>query len=273
MEPTDRFIFMKKYLTLINTTWQRALTYRFTVFAYRIGEMLEIIVLIFMWSAIYSDQQLIKGYTLQEMITYILIGNLINVAVRNWLSESVSRDIKNGTLSTFLTKPIEYINYMFFREVGRISVAFIMSIISQMIIILFFLDKIILRFDFLCLLLIMAMIILAFITEWLISYLIGLIAFWTDEVDGIQATASRLRKFFAGGYFPLSLLPTVFVNISFALPFAYSFFVPTQLYLGKIDLATGVKGIAIQIIWIFLLLLIVKTVWKKGLKKYEGVGI
>lgn len=265
---------MKKYLTLIKITWQRALTYRFTVFAYRIGEMLEIIVLIFMWSAIYDSQTIIKGYTLQEMITYLLVGGLINVIVRNWLSEAVAKDIKNGNLSVFLTKPIEYMNYMFFREIGRISVAFFMSVASQTLVIIFFLDKVILRFDSAShLLLIAFMIILAFITEWLISYLIGLIAFWTDEVDGIYSTASRLRKFFAGGYFPLSLLPPLFVNISFALPFAYSFFVPTQLYLGKMDIATGLKGIAIQLFWIFALFVIVKFVWKRGLKRYEGIGI
>ena len=265
---------MKKYLTLVKITWQRALTYRFTVFAYRIGEMLEIIVLIFMWSAIYDNQPIIKGYTLQEMITYLLIGNLINAIVRNWLSEAVAKDIKNGNLSIFLTKPIAYINYMFFREIGRISVAFFMSVASQILIIMFFLDKIILRFDDISyLLLISLMVILAFVTEWLISYLIGLIAFWTDEVDGIYSTASRLRKFFAGGYFPLSLLPPLFVNISFALPFAYSFFVPTQLYLRKMDIATGLKGIGIQLVWILILFIIVKLVWKKGLKKYEGIGI
>lgn len=264
---------MKKYLKIINITWQRALTYRFTVFCYRIGEMLEMIVLVMMWSAIYGEQQVLKGYTLNEMITYILIGNFVNVFVRNWLSDVVSQEIKNGLLSVILTKPIKYINYMFFREIGRISVAFFMSVISQLLIILFFLDKLIINISLPYLTIIGIMIILAFIIEWLISFLVGLIAFWTNEVDGLYTTFSRLKKFFAGSYFPIDLLPEFFVNISFILPFAYSFFIPTQLYLKKISVITGIKGVFIQLLWIFILYITINLVWKKGLKKYEAVGI
>jgi ABC-type uncharacterized transport system permease subunit len=46
-----------------------------------------------------------------------------------------------------------------------------------------------------------------------------------------------------------------------------------QLYLKKIDLITGLKGLGVQIIWIIILYFIIKLVWNRGLKKYEGVGI
>ena len=264
---------IKKYWTIVKITWQRALTYRFTVFAYRIGEIAEMIVLILMWSAIFSGQEIIKGYNLREMITYILIGNLISAVVRNWLSDVVARNIKDGTLSQFLVKPIEYFRYILFRELGRISLAFFMSIASQLAIILLFFRSFIFNANLAALSLIAVMVILAFITEMFLAYLIGLIAFWTDEVDGIHRTLDRLKKFFAGGYFPLNLLPTTFVNISYLLPFAYSFFIPAQLYLGKIDLFTGLKGIAGQMFWIVMLYAIIKLVWNRGLRRYEGVGI
>ncbi|MFZ2969740.1 MAG: ABC-2 family transporter protein, partial [Minisyncoccia bacterium] len=134
-------------------------------------------------------------------------------------------------------------------------------------------DKVIINFNLGMIAVLLAMIFLAFIIEWQISYLVGLIAFWTDEVDGIYTTVTQVRKFFAGGYFPLSLLPAFFVNLSFALPFAYSFFIPTQLYLGKIGIETGIQGLFVQIIWIILLNFIIKLVWQRGLKRYEGVGI
>jgi ABC-2 type transport system permease protein len=264
---------IKKYLTLIEVTWQRALAYRFTVLAYRIGEMLEVIIMVFMWSAIYESQPVIKGYSLNEMISYVLVGNLIDVAVRNWMPNVIASDIKNGTLSTFLTKPINYMHYMFFKEAGRNSFAFIFSFATQIMIILFFIDRVVINFNLEMIAVLLFMVLLAFIIEWQISYLVGLIAFWTDEVEGIYTTVIQVRKFFAGGYFPLSLLPAFFVSLSFALPFAYSFFIPTQLYLGKINIETGIKGLLVQIIWIILLHIIIKFTWNKGLKRYEGVGI
>lgn len=264
---------MKKYFTIINTSWQRALTYRFNAFSYRLGEVVEIIILILMWRSVYSYESVIRGYTLQEMITYILIGNLVNVMVRNWLPDVVAQDIKDGTLSFFLVKPVAYFKYIIFREIGRISVTFFMSLAAQILIIGFFIKYISFPANPLSLLIIVGMIILAFITELFLSFLIGLIGFWTIEVGGLYSTINRLTKFFSGGYFPLSLLPLGIVQASFLLPFAYSFFVPAQLYLGKINIQTGLQGIMVQIGWIFLLYLLIKMVRKKGLRVYEGVGI
>ena len=264
---------MKKFLTIVRASWQRTLTYRFTVLTYRIGEIGEMLVLILMWSAIYGGQKVIGGLTLQEMVTYILIGNFFNAIIRNFLSNVIARDIKDGRLSMFLIKPMSYFSYILSQEIGRISLATIMSVLSSTLVIIFFINTFIWDFDIVYLLVIFIMVIFAFITELLLSYLIGLIAFWTDEVDGLYSTIDRIKKFFSGGYFPLNLLPIAFVKISFVLPFGYSFFVPAQLYLKKLDLSVGLTGLLVQVVWIFVLYGIIKIVWNRGLKKYEGVGI
>lgn len=264
---------MKKNLTIIKAFWQRALTYRFSVFAYRVGEVAETLVLILMWSSIYNGQQMIGGMTLQEMMTYILVGNLCNAMVRNFLSNIIARDIKEGRLSMFLVKPISYFSYILSQEIGRISLSTIMSVLTSVLVIMFFKNVFIWNFDIAYFSVIALMIIFAFITELLLYYLIGLIAFWTDEVDGIYATIERIKKFFSGGYFSLNLLPAVFVQISFFMPFAYSFYIPAQLYLQKIDLVVGLKGLLVQIAWIIILYIFTKIVWNRGLKRYEGVGI
>lgn len=264
---------VRQGLVITRSAWVKVLNYRFTTIMFRVGEITEILVLILMWTAIYaSGSGIIKGFTLNEMITYVLIGNLCMVAVRNFLPSFVSRDINEGRLSMFLVKPIPYIKFVFFNELGRAALAVFVSVMSQFLIILFFLDKFILNKDLLYLLLIFAMVFLSFIIELLIGFLVGTIAFWTDEVDGIQATIDRIKKFFAGGYFPLSLLPVALASLSMYLPFAYSFFVPAQLYLKKIDLHTGLIGLGVQMVWIILLSFILNFVWKKGLRKYEATG-
>lgn len=264
---------LEKFWAIVSVNWQRTLTYRFTVIAYRVGEMMEVLVLIVMWTAIYKNAPLIKGFTLPEMLTYVLVGNLFNVAVRNFLTATVSRDIESGDLSMMLVKPISYFKFMMIREIGRDGFATVISTISQLIIIVFFLDRITFNTDPLYLALIAVMMFLAFVSELLLSYLIGLISFWTDEVDGIYLTIERLKKFFSGGYFPLSLLPAALLQTSYFLPFAYSYFVPTLLYLKKISLDVALQGLVVQVVWIGILYYIVAITWKRGIKKYEGVGI
>lgn len=266
---------MKKFLAVIKAFWQRSFAYRFTIFAYRIGELAEILIVVLMWQAIYSggNGTIIKGFTEAEMITYVLVGNFFTMIVRNFLSNIIAIDIKEGRLSMYLIRPMRYFSYVLSREIGRITLVIAMCFVTQSLLILSFSHTFLWNRHPLTLALITVMIILAFMTELLISYLVGLIAFWTDEVDGIYSTIDRLKVFFSGGYFPISLLPAIFVRVSFLLPFAYSFFVPAQLYLGKISLQVGVQGVITQVVWIGILYGLIRLVWKRGLVKYEGVGM
>ncbi|MEI6553857.1 MAG: ABC-2 family transporter protein [bacterium] len=264
---------IKQGLVIIRIAWVRNLNYRFTILSYRFGEIIELLVLILMWTAIYSSGSgVIKGFTLNEMITYVLVGNLVATAVRNFLPGYVARDINEGRLSMALTRPVPYIKLIFFNEIGRAALASILSVISQLIIILFFLEKFVFNTDVFYILLVLVMVFFAFIIEWLIGFLVGTISFWTDEIDGIQTTIDRVKRFFSGGYFPLSLLPASLSTLSIYLPFAYSFYFPTMLYLRKMDLEAGLIGVGIQIVWIIILSLILRIVWIKGLKKYEASG-
>src|SRR3989339_685674 len=70
-------------------------------------------------------------------------------------------------------------------------------------------------------------------------------------------------------FFSLSMLGFVFLNISLSLPFAYSFFVPTQLYLREIDIMVGVGGLFIQLIWIFIFYWAIRFFWQNRNKKEE----
>ena len=240
---------------------------------YRVGEMTEVVVLVLMWTAIYSGGAgTIKGFGLNEMITYVLIGNLCAVAVRNFLPGFIARDISDGKLSMFLVKPISYVRYIFVSELGRVFLAMVVSLLSQLLVILFFLDKVVINTDPRYLTLIVLMVFCAFVIELLIGFLVGTIAFWTEDVDGIYATLERVKRFFSGGYFPLTLLPVTLATASSYLPFQYSFFAPAALYLKKMDLQQGLHGVLIQIVWIVLLSGILYVVWQRGLRRYEATG-
>lgn len=103
--------------------------------------------------------------------------------------------------------------------------------------------------------------------------MVGMSAFWAEDVDGLFSMTDRVKRFFSGGYFPLSILPPILGVVSGLLPFAYTFYIPTQLYLKKMSLEEGIKGLGIQLVWIFILYGLTKWIWNRGIRKYEGVGI
>ncbi len=265
--------FIRQSGVIVRFAWQRNMVHRFTVISFRIGEMIELLVLILMWTAIYAGGNgAIKGFSREEMITYVLVGNVCAVLTRNFLAGFVSRDINEGRLSMYLVKPISYIRFTLTHEIGRAFFATFVSFLTMILITSFFHSLFIFNTDPAYIALTILMVLLAFVTEMLISFLVGLCAFWFEEVDGIQSTVERIRRFFAGGYFPLTLLPLFLSTLSMYLPFAYSFFVPAQLYLKKMSLSEAAHGIGIQFVWILLLSLIIYVVWNRGLKKYEAIG-
>ena len=93
------------------------------------------------------------------------------------------------------------------------------------------------------------------------------------EINGTYYSLKVFSRFMSGTFFPIGLLPAFFMKASFFLPFVYTIYIPVQLYLGKISFAEGLRGLAMEILWLVGLYAIIKIVWRAGLRKYESVGI
>ena len=157
-------------------------------------------------------------------------------------------------------------------SVGRVSLALISGLIMQTLVIII-MRKALIAPDLVNLVIIIPMLFFGYVIQLFIAILSGFIAFWTTEINGIFRFIIVLKRFLSGAYFPINLLPAVLVNLSLAFPFVYTFYVPAQLYLGKMGLSEGWRGLGIELLWLFVLYGIIKIVWRFGLRKYESVGI
>lgn len=238
-----------------------------SAFMYKIGSTLEILIVLLLWLLIFSNTSILKGFTREEIITYIIAGNLISLLTSYFLYRVITHDIVKGEAKLLVYQPVRYFLYILARGLGKNFFPFIMSAIFHIILLYFLLDSFVINLNLLYLGVILLMVILAFIIEFLIAYLLRLYVFWTIKSSQFYTVLMRIKKFLAGNYFPLSLLPPLFLSASLSLPFAYSFFVPMQLYLKKIDLGTGLKGIGVQFIWIILMYTFIKITWQKKIKQ------
>lgn len=265
---------MNKFLAIIKAEWQRQLTYRVDFWGFRIGNLFEIISQVVIWSAIFRNATIVNGYTYDEMMTYIIIGWLFLFISSNYgLEGKVSYQIHTGTLSNFITKPISYLRHTAVLSFGRVSIALMSAILMQLIVVIIFSSHLIMLADPSRLSIILAMVLISYFVRLFFAIIVGLISFWTVEVYGIQHMFTVAVKFLSGAYFPLSLLPAILYKASLATPFVYSFYFPMQIYLGKINLIEGIFGLMVQLLWLLAMYVIIKIIWKFGLKKYESVGI
>lgn len=265
---------MRKYWLIAKNEIQRQFTHRANIIAYGFGNIAELLILVVIWTAVFKNADVIRGYTKVEMISYVIFAWFFAYLTTNYsFEQNIAADIHSGTLSNFLVKPLSYIRYVIAVITGRIILALFVVIFEGFLVIYFFRQDLLLSSRIENIILLAAMLVVTYFINLLIAILIGFIGFWTTEIAGVQYSIKIFIKLLSGVFFPLNLLPAFFAKISLLSPFAYTVYIPVQLYLGKISFAEGLRGLAIEIIWLVILYVIIKVVWRLGLKKYESVGI
>ena len=265
---------MKKYWHIVTNEIQHQFTYRVNIAAYAIGNIAELVALAAIWTVIFKNIDSVYGYTANDMISYVVFAWFFSFLTTTYAFErTIARDIHEGTLSNLLVKPQSYIRYVMTVATGRILIAFLIVLVQGAIVFSFFRGQLASLPDFFTILLLICMLIATYFINLFLSIIIGFIAFWTTEVNGTYYSIKVFSRFMSGTFFPISLLPLFFVKVSYFLPFVYTIYIPVQLYLGKISFAEGLRGLAIEMLWLVVLYVIIKIVWRLGLKRYESVGI
>lgn len=234
-----------------------------SAFVLKLSDFLGVVVLITLYSLIFLKTKFLNGYAQDEIITYILIGNIIGLTTSYFLHRLISSDLKNNDSKLLIYKPIKYLRTLLAKGLGRNIFPFLATLFLNLALLYLFIGNIPLNLEIHYLTTIFLMLVLAFIIEFLLAYLTRFFTFWAIESKKEYAILLRIKKFLAGSYFPLTLLPASLLNISLFMPFAYSFFVPTQLYLKKINIAIGLRGLLTQIIWILILYSAIYFLWWK----------
>ncbi|TSD01116.1 MAG: hypothetical protein Athens071425_482 [Parcubacteria group bacterium Athens0714_25] len=266
-------MFYQKYLTVIRIELQRQFTYRYDIAMFVPGNLFELFFSFLLWTVIFQTADVVRGYTYQDMVSYIVIGWICMFITNNYgFEENVSRDIRLGHLTNYLLRPVSYLKYVSTVAVGRVIIAFGFVILQSVLYVSIFGSRMIIDLNLQKILILAVMLFFAFFIKLFISIIIGMVSFWMMYVNGLMTFSNTLMKLFSGAYFPLAILPVIFLKASLFLPFAYTFFIPVQFFLGKISYSDAIRGIGVQVIWLIALYFIAKIIYKIGLKKYESVG-
>src|SRR5438093_6688529 len=106
---------MKKYLHVLNIGIQNNLTYRFNFLARTVFGLIPLIAVLYVWRTIYSGKgsgSMVGSYSLPEMISYYLLATIVDALTAvNEDDWQIAADIKDGNISQFLLKPIDYLTY------------------------------------------------------------------------------------------------------------------------------------------------------------------
>jgi len=267
---------MKKYWYVFNIGVQNNLTYRFNFLARAIFGLIPLIAVLYVWRTIYSGKgtgSAVGTYSLGEMISYYLLVTIVDALTAvNEDDWQIAADIKDGNISQFLLKPIDYQVYrlcLFFA--GRLTYL-IVATIPLALFILYFHSYFVPPPDwwtFSCFLLSTA---LTALIQFFMSYTMAMLAFWVLEVSTFIYILFAFEYIASGHLFPLDILPPWVERLLFFTPFPYQLYFPVSIYLGKTQGRDLGLGLTIQAGWVILAFGFARFAWRRGVKRYSAVG-
>jgi ABC-2 type transport system permease protein len=113
--------------------------------------------------------------------------------------------------------------------------------------------------------------VISYAIKILIQVIIGTFAFYLTDISGVMNIAGQLETYLSGQAVPLNLAAVLF-PITF-LPWAFTYFFRVQVFLGSYTPTQNALVVVGSLAWCIILYYIASLLFKKGLKKYESVGL
>lgn len=268
---------LRKYVAVSKISIQDNMEYRFNFFTTFIFILAPLAVHLSLWYAVYGagvTAKQMSGYTFEMMMTYTILGHLLDKFTSEVnLQLKTSAEIREGLISRYLIKPIDYFLYDISVLFANRTVYFITLIIPYLAVILVCRNVFLFNFDPLKLFLFVVSIFLAILLSFMVNHLIGLVTFWLQEVTSLYVFTQSTFLFLAGGYFTLDLLPTPIYDFLMNTPFPYMLYFPVALYMNKFSMAEAANCFLVSVIWLIVLTVLNKVVWNLGIRRYTADGI
>ncbi len=261
-----------KYRTVFKLSWQNVLQYRLNFLMGRVRNIILLLTLYFLWTTVFKKPSELFGFTHQQIVTYVLVGNFFYSLIFAHSDNDIADAIASGRLSSFLIRPINYRFYWFVRRLASRLMYLSMTILETLVFVLLVRPNLQLSTQPQAVLLTLAAVLLAILLFTFLDFSAGMLSFWTLRAYGPRFALRMLMDFTSGRIFPLNILPPTIFTILNTLPFSFLIFFPLNLFQGRLGTLATVCGFGLQIAWTALAFLLMQWLWQSGLRRYEAVG-
>ncbi len=259
------------YRQQFKTTFATMLQYRASLFIWMIGQVLEPLIYLVVWTTVSASRGGSVGdFTSGQFAAYYIVFMLVNQMTYTWIMWEYEYRIREGLLSPALLRPAHPIHADIADNVSSKLVTLpVMLLIAAG---LAFLFKPQANLQLWAILAFIPAIVLAFLLRFLIEWTLAQAAFWTTRVSAINQVYFVLILFLSGQMAPLSLFPRAIQIIAEVLPFNWMIGFPVELVLGRLTPIQALTGIGAQAVWVVISLFLLRIIWRAGVRVYSAVG-
>ncbi|WP_155286785.1 ABC transporter permease [Lacticaseibacillus zhaodongensis] len=253
-----------KYLLIGVNSFSSRLAYRSNEITKLATNIARMLVSIWMWRFLYNNQSSIGGYSIENMTKYLIITNLAAIIFSTSPIFRLSSQIRTGALNNLLYRPISIFGEGLATFLGG-------QIIYIIVLLVFLVAQLISKSPFQMLLLVVYMLacVMMFFTFMM---LLGSLSFWLINVWPLRSAVNAAYLLLGGLYFPLSFLGSKYTFLLSLNPFSLVSDVPARLLLGQSG-ESITTYLAVVVGWIIVFILLYRVVIRKGIARFEGVGV
>lgn len=263
--------FWKRYHGFAKCSMEMRMAYRMGFLFNWLSSLVGLLVSIFLWKILFQVQSIVQGYDWNQMILYALIVAFLNATLSMGTEMNMSQKILDGSIASDLTKPVDIQHMSFFQAIGESLVEGVISLAVVFVLAVVLTDLTgYLRPS--KLLLFTVSLVLAFLLKFCLAYLGGLLCFFTSNGYGVVYLRQVITDVFSGAMLPLSFYPLWFQKVSSVLPFQASVYLPTQIFLGRVEGKELAVTLFLQTFWVVALWIGAKFCFQLAVKKITIQG-
>jgi ABC-2 type transport system permease protein len=228
------------------------------------------LVMLAIWHAVAADGP-VGRFDQREFTAYYLGVLAVRLLTSTWVVWQMSMEIKDGTLSSRLLRPIHPIFAYAAQHLAGVPMRAI--VISPILAILVFAagDRLALHDPAL-----MAIFAASLLGAWLLIFftmvLVGALAFFVDSAIAVFELWLAVHAIFSGYLIPLEALPSWIGRAAAVLPFRFMLGFPVEVLIGLLGPRAALAQLGVQWGYVLILFACAMLLWRTGLRRFNAFG-
>ena len=264
---------LKKYLTFTRAGIIESLQFRLATFVMVVGNLLYLIVIYYLWKAIYasSGTDVVNGMTFTDTLIYLVLATALFGFMEMYTVWEIGRNIQSGKIVLDLLKPMEYRTYLFWSYSGSFVTQFLFTFLPTFIVVAIVTHGAIPMG--INLLYFVISVVLGVIVNYNIDFMVGTVCLFTESIWGINIMKQVIVLLLSGATIPLAFFPETLRNIVGWLPFKSIYDAPLTMLLDPSPAPEKVLvTLGTQLCWCVVLTVLSKLFWKTSLRQITVNG-
>lgn len=256
---------IRSMLAIAKIYFKQYTVYKSNFYLFTINRLVEVMVYIFVWQAIYNQTGEAGGLTIAQLVTYYILTATLRPFALWGINEDIAHSIRNGQINRELLNPLTYFQYYFGIDIGEMGYGLVISIATFIICSIIW--TVSMPVSLLNFILFIVIILIGIPITFFIQMIVGTVGFYSSSIWGMQILKNAVISIFSGIIAPIALFPNWFQKLSNILPFKDLVYTPINIWLGQIAIKEIFLIIIKQVLWAIILYIIARAFFNRSIKK------